>query len=153
MPCKGWIRNCTAGLICCALQAQAESDLAGLKGFETHAGIDVLLQNRVGIFRRDLLDIHATRGRCHEHRLALGAVDQNSQIKFFLDGQRFFDQQAAHDAAFGAGLVRDQLHAQHLGGELAGFVHRLGDLYAAALAAASGMDLRLDDNSGCAGIE
>ncbi len=134
-------------------QAKRESDLSGLKGLETHAGIDVLFQNCVGIFRRDLLDFHAARSRCHENRLALGTVDQNSEIEFFFDGQRFFDQKAAYDAAFGAGLVRDQFHAQHFGGEVAGFVHRLGDLHAAALAAATSVDLRLDHHSAGAGIE
>ncbi len=127
--------------------------LRAWKRFEAHAGIDVLLQNRVGILGSDLLDLHAAGGRSHEHRLAFGAIDQNAEIKFFLDGQRFFDQQAAHDAAFGAGLMRDQLHAQHLAGEIGGLVHRLGDLHAAAFAAASGVDLRLHHDSGCAGTQ
>ena len=113
----------------------------------------MLLQNRVGIFRRDLLDFHSTRGRRHEYRLALGAVHQNAQVKFLLDGQCLFDQQAAHDAALRTGLMRHQLHAQHFGGEFAGFVHRLGDLYAAALAAATGVDLRFDHDSGGARTE
>jgi hypothetical protein len=43
--------------------------------------------------------------------------------------------------------VRHQLHAEHFGSEVAGFVHRFGDLYAATLAAPSGVDLRLDHNS------
>ena len=46
-----------------------------------------------------------------------------------------------------------QIHAQHLGGQLSGFVGRLGNLDAAALAAASGVNLRLDDNAGCAVVE
>ena len=78
-------------------------------------------------------DLHAARGGCHEDRLAFGAVNKDSQIKFFLDGQRLFDKQPAHDAPLGTGLVGDQFHAEHLAGQLTGFVHRLGDLDAAAL--------------------
>ncbi len=37
---------------------------------------------------------------------------------------------------------------EHLGRELAGFFGRLGDLDAAALAAAAGMNLRFDDDAG-----
>jgi hypothetical protein len=59
----------------------------------------------------------------------------------------------AHDSAFRAGLVRDQFHAQHLSGEVSGFVHRLGDLYATALAAAAGVNLRLDHDAGRARVE
>ena len=55
--------------------------------------------------------------------------------------------------AFGTGLVGDQLHAQYLGGELAGLIDRLGHLHAAAFAAASGMNLRFDNDSGRARVE
>ena len=59
--------------------------------------------------------------------------------------QAFLDQHAADLPAFGAGLVRDQRHADHLLRELLGFVGRPGELDAAALAAAAGVNLRLDD--------
>ena len=62
-------------------------------------------------------------------------------------GQRFFDQQALHHAAFGTGLMRDQRHAQHLFGDGARFRGILGDLDAAALAASAGVDLRFDDDA------
>ena len=45
------------------------------------------------------------------------------------------------------GLVGDELHAKDLLGKLLGLVDRPRDLYAAALAAASGMDLCLDDDA------
>ena len=138
-------------MICFALSPSLNAILRAWNGFQPHARIDVLFQNRVRIFGGDLLDLHAARGRRHENRLALGAVDQDAEVKFFLDGQRFFDQQPAHDAALGTGLVRHQFHAQHFAGEFAGLVHRLGDLDAAALAAAAGVDLRFDYDSGCAG--
>ena len=46
---------------------------------------------------------------------------------------------------FGAGLMRDERHPDDLLGELLGLVNRARDLDAAALAAAAGMNLRLDD--------
>ena len=49
------------------------------------------------------------------------AIEHDAEIEFALDGQRLFDQQALHDAAFGTGLVRDQRHAEHLFGDLDGF--------------------------------
>ena len=113
----------------------------------------MLLQNRVRIFRSDLLDLHPACRRRHEDGLALGAVDQNAQVQFLLDGQRLFDEQAAHDAALGPGLMRHQFHAQHFGGEVAGFVHRFGDLHPTALAATAGVNLRLDHHSACARIQ
>ena len=52
-------------------------------------------------------------------RLAFAAIDEDAEIEFLLDRQGFFDQQAAHDAAFGAGLVRDERHAEDFAGKLA----------------------------------
>ena len=49
--------------------------------------------------------------------LPLRAVEHDAEVEFALDGQRLFDQQALHDAAFGAGLVRDQRHAEDLVGD------------------------------------
>ena len=79
----------------------------------------VSLQDQLGRLRGDLFDVHAARGRGHEHGLALHAVEHDAEVEFALDRQRLFDQQALHDAAFGAGLVRDQRHAQDLVGDLA----------------------------------
>ena len=46
----------------------------------------------------------------------------------------------------GPGLVGDESHAQHVAGDVGGFVGRLRELDAAAFAAAAGVDLRLDDH-------
>ena len=58
--------------------------------------------------------------------------------------------EAAHFLAFGTGLVRLELHAEDFAGQLFHLVNRLGDLHAAALAAAAGVDLRLDHPHGAA---
>ena len=46
--------------------------------------------------------------------------------------------------------MRDERHADHVARELLGFVGRLGELDAAALAAAAGVNLRLDDDDAAA---
>ena len=57
---------------------------------------------------------------------------------------------AGHDAAFGSGLVRLQRHADHVERDPLGLVGVLRQLHAAALAAAAGMNLRLDDDGAAA---
>src|SRR5688500_19105259 len=48
--------------------------------------------------------------------------------------------------SLGAGLMRDQRHAEHLPGRLGRFVGILGELHTTALAAPAGVDLGLDDD-------
>ena len=74
----------------------------------------------------------------------------DAQIQLALDLEPFLDEHASDLPALGAGLVRDERHADHLLREPLGFVGRLGQLDAAALAAAAGMDLRLDDDDAAA---
>src|SRR5690606_31430477 len=64
---------------------------------------------------------------------------------FVLDVGTFLDHQTTDLLAFRAGLVRDELHAENGVGVAAHFVERLGELDATALAAATGVDLCLDD--------
>ncbi len=122
--------------------------LRAWNSLQSEAGNDVLLDDRVGIFGRDLFDLHAARRRGHEHQPSRTAVEHDAEIQLARDGQRLLNQQPLHFLALGTGLVRDQFHPEDLARQLAGFFRRLGDLHAAALAAASGMDLRLDDNAG-----
>ena len=126
-----------------AIQAEAEGDLARLVLRQADRGLDVLLENELGVLGGDLLDFHAARLRRHHQQLGLLAIEQHAQVELALDGQTFLDQQAAHHAPFRPRLVGDQRHAEHLPCQLAGLFHRLGDLDAAALAAAAGVDLRL----------
>ena len=63
-----------------------------------------------------------------------------------LDREALLDEQALDLLALGAGLRRDELHAEDLLDRGLGVGPGLRDLDAAALAAAAGVDLRLDDD-------
>ena len=120
-----------------------KASLRAWYGARPSARLEGLLEDQLRRFGGDFFDLHAARRRGHEHRLALHAVEHDAQVQLALDGQRLFDQQPLHDAAFRAGLVRHQLHAEHVARDLGGLRGILGDLHAAALAAAAGVDLRL----------
>ena len=71
----------------------------------------------------------------------------SAEVELARDVEALLDVEAADLLALGAGLVRDELHAEDLLGELARFGGAaLGDLDAAAFAATAGVDLRLDDD-------
>ncbi len=101
---------------------QAERELARVIGLKTRLGANRFAQNRFGMLLRDFFDFHAARGAGHEHRRAHRAVHEHAEVKLALDVEAFFDQQAADDAAFRAGLRRDELHAQDAFGERRRFV-------------------------------
>ena len=56
------------------------------------------------------------------HDALRAAVDDHPDVELLADVGALLDQQAAHLLAGGAGLVRDELHAEDLAGALAHFV-------------------------------
>ncbi len=98
-----------------------------------------------GLIGGDLLDFHAALRACHQGHALRGAVDHHPHVQFLGDVGALFHEQTLHQAPLGAGLVGHQRHAENLRGELMHLFERLRHLDAAALAAASGMDLRLHD--------
>ena len=104
---------------------------------------------------RDRLDVHAALGRDDDGDAAGAAVDQQSEVEFLVDVDAVGDVEPIDLLAGRAGLDGDQRLAEHLGGVLADLVDRMGEADAAlgvgaeflelALAAAAGVDLRLDD--------
>ena len=108
-------------------------------------GIDRDLVDLLGRLRGDFLDVHAAFAGGHQHHALRAAVDDHADVELLADVRAFLDQQPPHLLAFGAGLVRLQLHAEDRGSRAAHFVERVRELHAAALAAAAGVDLRLDD--------
>src|SRR5260370_41930970 len=103
-------------------------------------------QNGAGIFPGDLLDFHAARSTGHEDNMATGTIYEQAEVEFALDVQAFFNKQALDDAAGRASLRSDQLHAENMAGEIGGFVGRTRQFDAAGFAAATGVDLRFDDD-------
>src|SRR5262249_49299323 len=96
----------------------------------------------------DLLDLHAAlRGR-HDHHAPRRAVERHPQIQLAGDVQPLLDEQALDFLPLGAGLRRDELHAEDLAHRIARGVLSPGDFDTAALAAAAGVDLRLDHDHG-----
>jgi hypothetical protein len=83
----------------------------------------------------------------HEDDLPGLAVHNDTEIELPTDVEPLFDIDFLDFSTFGTGLVSDQRHAQHLFGELLRLVGGFGHLDAPALAAATGMNLCLDDNS------
>jgi hypothetical protein len=104
-----------------------------------------------GVAVRHFLDVHAAFAGGDQGHLLRGAVGHQRDVVLLLDVGAVFDVQAAHLLAFGAGLVRLELHAQDFAGHALDVVDGLGHLHAAALAAATGVDLGLDHPHGAAG--
>ena len=82
------------------------------------------------------------------------AVDEQREVELARDVEALLDVEAPHLLPAGPVCVRDELHAEDLArrapSRLGGAA--LGDLDAAALAATTGVDLRLDDDDRAAGL-
>ncbi len=144
----------TKAATCLPREAEREGDLAALVGLEADGRVDRLLDDLVGVIVRHRLDVHAALGRGDDGDAAQRAVDQHGEVELALDVAAFLDIEALDRLAGRAGLLGDQLMAQHGGRVLADLLDRLGDAHAAravgivlelALAAPAGMDLGLHD--------
>ena len=148
------------GLVECTIQALQHlpalletrfrnADLArdgiGLGIGEALHRIDEDLVNFLGRLRGDFLDVHAAFRARHQHHALRPPIDDHPDVKLFADVRAFFDQQAPHLLPLRSRLVSDELHAEDAAREVSDLGDRLRDLDAAPLAAAAGVDLRLDD--------
>src|SRR5947209_12446896 len=79
-------------------QPQLERNLPRLKPFQAHPWIDMLLQNRFWILGGNFLNLHSAGRRRHEYWFAFYAIHEDSEVKFLLDRESLFDQQAPHNA-------------------------------------------------------
>ena len=138
-----------------ARQPQRVGDGAAVMRHEAGRGIDVEGVDLLGRVMRDRLDVHAALGGDDEGDAAGGAIDQHREVEFLGDVHAVGDVEAVDLLAVLAGLHRDERVAEHIGGGGAHFLDALGQAHAAlgvgrqflelALAAAAGVDLRLDD--------
>ena len=92
----------------------------------------------------DLLDIHAAFGGGDEGDRLGAAVDQHRQVQLLVDVGTFGDQHGVDRKLHAGGLVGRHPGAEHRRGVLLHFIKVLRQLDAAGLAAAAGVDLRLD---------
>ena len=98
---------------------QAEAELARLVSAQAGDRVDVLRQDLLRRLFGDLLDLDAALGRGHDRDPALLAIDDQAEVELARDVEALLDVEPTHLLAFGAGLVRDELHAEHLLGDLA----------------------------------
>src|SRR5215471_3788926 len=128
-------------------QTQREGELARLKREHAERRIERLADDRGGILGSDFLDLHPPELRDHHRGKPSRPVEGNSQIELPIDVQSLFDQDFLYPLAGGTGLDGHEIHPEDRLGESLRFIGILGQLDAAALAAASGMNLRLDDGA------
>ena len=123
--------------------ADLGGDIVGVMVRHAECRIDVHLVDLLRRMGGDLLDVHAAFARRHQGHALGGAIDHHADVKLLGDVGALLDQQAAHLLATRPRLVRDQLHAENFRSALLHLVDRAGELHAAALAAATRVDLRL----------
>ncbi len=133
-----------------ALEAERERELARLKRSKTGARVNVFLEDALGRLVRDFLDVDAAVLAGHQHWLLGRAVENNAQIELARNAEALLHEDTLDHLALRAGLVGDQAHPDHGGRGRRGGVRALHDLDPATLAAAAGVDLRLDDHRSAA---
>jgi len=119
------------------------AEVANLVGLQPDVRVDLHVQDLLGSLLRDDLDLDATFGGSDHSELLFRAVEHDAEVELALDVGARLDVDLAHELAGGAGLMGDERHAEDLAGDRFGFFGRLGELHAAALAAAAGVDLGL----------
>jgi hypothetical protein len=112
-------------LVRLAGEPEPEGEAACLEALEAKARLHILPHDLLRRLLGDLLDLHATLGRCHDDVLAGGAIEEDRAIEFLVDIDAIGDQQTVHHLPFAAGLYCHQLVADNAGGDLVHFVERI----------------------------
>ena len=143
-----------------AAQAKRLGQVAGLVRLQAKQGIDVQLDDGVGVGLGDLLDIDAALAAGHDEWLRGFAVEQHGEVKFVDNFLAAGDEQGVDLASGLAGLLGDDGVAEHGLGFFVDVVGRLAEVHAAleavlehALAPAAGVDLDLEYDHFLAGGE
>ena len=127
-----------------ALEPQAIGDAPGVKGHQPGGRIDGHLDDLLRRVAGDVLDLHAALGRGHHDHPEGAAIDQHAEIELAIDVDAGLDIDPVDFFALGAGLMGDQLLAQHTRCRGLRLGRAAGELDAPGLAPAAGMDLGLD---------
>jgi len=135
-------------------EAEEDTDLTGLIGLETEAGMDGFPKDGLGIFFCDRLDIDPTLLAGDNHRTAGGTVQNNGEVKFPGDLGRFADQDGVDWFSFWAGLMRDEGVTDHNGSDVFDLPRGFNEMNTSlvtirkmALPSPAGMDLGLDNEA------
>ena len=127
-------------------QAQAKADLVQVEALHAGHRVDVYGDDLLGALGRHFLDFHAAGLAADYGNRCGGAVGDDGEIQLLLDVEAFLNQHLAHQFAFRACLFGDELHADNGIGNRFDIGPGLGQLDAAALAAAARMHLGFDDD-------
>ena len=128
-------------------------ELAHLVGLETEERVDRLMENLLRGVLGDLLDVHAAFGAGDDDGRLAFAIHEDGEVILFFDFDTVGDHHLADELALFTGLVRDEDLADHLAGDVRGFVRSLHEVDTAfeavlegALATTTGMHLGLHDD-------
>ena len=121
------------------VEAAGLGDLERLGLVDAGERVDLDARERLGLLDRELLDLHAALDRAEPQVGAVRAVEQHREVELLGDARAAGDHDALDDVALDV-EAEDGLR------RLVGLIGGLGHLHAAGLAAASGLDLRLDDD-------
>ncbi len=121
------------------LKAGGLNDPVGDLGGDALERVDADAGQGLGALGREGLDVHAALARAHRQVLALGAVQEDGEVVLGVEVDAVGDEDGAHRVAL-------DVHAQDVAGAGFGLLNGAGELDAAGLAAAAGLDLGLDDH-------
>src|SRR5690606_18313222 len=127
------------------LDAEAERQFASLERLHTDSRVNNDTQNRVGVVRADLLDVHTAGGGCNNDDAFLAAVHDEAEIIFLIDLGAFLNVEARHQLALRTGLIGHEALSEQRFCSFPDFIVTAADLDATGLAAGTGMDLSLYD--------
>ena len=140
-----------------ALEAEVEGNFAGLEALQAHGGVHVLAVDFLGMRLSYFLDVHAALGGVNDDVFAQRAVQQHTHVVLLrlrsagvvhvLSNQDFM-----HFAAFRAGLLGDELHAEDVAGNFFHLLQVFGEFHSAPFAPTTRVNLRLDNVPAGTGI-
>src|SRR4051812_2391532 len=132
-------------------EARGGHDLGGLRVVDAGLGVDRDLRERLGVVVGDDLDLDTALHAGDAEVAAVGPVDEEGEVVLVLDVRGGRDEHPVDGQAL-------DVHAEDVAGARHGLLRGLGELDAAGLASAAGLDLGLDDHpsalalGGCGGV-
>lgn len=134
-------------------EAQLGSDLASDLIGDASVDVDVVGVNRLGVLLGDTLDIHTTLRRGHDNGTLGGTVHEDSQVELAASKLALANVDGVAETATGAGLLSDEVVADHLFGEHLGLGRRVDNadttlqaVIEGSFSSATSQDLGLDDH-------